>query len=179
MVYKCRITVFDYGSILSGKKNVKIRRFSDLCDNALNQIIAEQRTEDYLSFMNAQSAVFGYIGTLLGTSLKKALFIVILPAAGGDKPDSFFCQSVYKFQHSGRQALFSVVEKSAVQITGYEFYHIKYPPNNRFIFHKQYIGKSPVRKRSFERKRADIISLYCCPARRKEKRSFSVGRYFR
>ena len=88
MVYKCRITVFDYGSILSGKKNVKIRRFSDLCDNALNQIIAEQRTEDYLSFMNAQSAVFGYIGNVVGNSLKKALFIVILPAAGGDKPDS-------------------------------------------------------------------------------------------
>ena len=61
MIYKCRIMPLDYRTVLSGKQNIKIRRFSDLRDNTPDQVFTEKRAEDNLSVMDAEGAVFRYI----------------------------------------------------------------------------------------------------------------------
>lgn len=73
------IFVYDVGAVLF-----------HFVDGPADQLGGDHRTGDYVSFVNADRAVFRDIGDLILHRLKKIYFIIILASAGSDEHNAFF-----------------------------------------------------------------------------------------
>ncbi len=100
------IFVYDVGAVLF-----------HFVDGPADQLGGDHRTGDYVSFVNADRAVFRDIGDLILHRLKKIYFIIILASAGSDEHNAFFRQPPNQIQGAGSQFLGSVLKQSPVQIT--------------------------------------------------------------
>ena len=90
MVYKVRVMVLDKAGVFPGHYDLKLPVLFYFVDDPADQLGGDHRTGDYVSFVNADRAVFRDIGDLILHRLKKIYFIIILASAGSDEHNAFF-----------------------------------------------------------------------------------------